>query len=140
MTSARLALIASVTAVVAWSAKIVVIWRAGGLDLSPWESPLFLVGVAAALVAAGAVGATLTSGRSAWVRGLAALGLALLLPAAMIPLGTAVEALLPGSWLWGETDLLLTAALLVGASAALQRRPGMVRRAPVRAGTDLAKP
>ena len=125
MDAARLARLAAVTAAVLWGAKALAIWVAGGLDKSPLEGPLFLLGLAAALTAGGAIGAALTSARPTGLRVAAAV--------AGVVAGAVVGALadvlsravLPDStgWVEAEAGLWLSALVLVAvAFVVLPRR------------------
>ena len=51
MSASRLAVLAAIASVVAWRLKAVAIAIAGGLDKSPLESPLFVLGLVAIVVA-----------------------------------------------------------------------------------------
>jgi drug/metabolite transporter (DMT)-like permease len=56
MTASRLAVVAAIVSVVAWGLKAVAIGVAGGLDESPLESPLFVFGLVAIVVAFASLG------------------------------------------------------------------------------------
>lgn len=122
MTAGRVALLGATGAVVFWAAKATAIGVAGGLDKSPLEGPLFVVGLLSALVGAGALGVWLLAGRPAWVRALGALGVIVLLVLSAGIGGSAAAALQPDEpgWAWGEVNLWVSAALLA-AAALLQR-------------------
>jgi hypothetical protein len=75
MTARRVAMLAAAVAVVAWAAKAIAIWIAGGLDRSALEGPLFLAGFLSLLAAVAAVGVALAAGRATWLRVVAALAL-----------------------------------------------------------------
>ena len=115
MPARRLAAVAAVAAVVLWLVKALAIWNAGGLDESSLESPLFVAGLLALVVAAAAFGAALTERRPLAVRAAAA--------AAGVVAGTAltvliqnaiVKPLLPEStgWVEEEAGLWVSAALV----------------------------
>jgi hypothetical protein len=115
----RVALSAAVAAVVLWGAKAVAIGVAGGLDRSPFEGPLFALGLLAILVACAATGAAATAGRALWIRILAA-ALALIIGLAVAILSdTASGALVPetAGWVSEEAGLwvsgLITLALVL---------------------------
>lgn len=130
MTASRVGLVAAVCAVVAWAAKATVIGVAGGLDRSPAEGPLFLVGLVCALVGAGALGAALTAGRSSGVRALAAVavvGALLLIPLTVGGVVTLVQPADP-SWVWGEVNLWVSALALLAAVLLSRSRRRIVSR------------
>lgn len=56
MKASRLAALAAIIAVVSWGLKAVAIGIAGGLDRSPFESPLFGLGLVAIVVAFASLG------------------------------------------------------------------------------------
>lgn len=117
MSASRLALGAAVCAVVAWAAKATAIGLAGGLDRSSAESPLFVVGLVAALVGAGAFGAALTMGRPVAIRVLGAVAVvaALLLVVAVVSAVVSLAQPEDPSWVWAEVNLWVSALLLLGA-------------------------
>ncbi|HZI97553.1 MAG TPA: hypothetical protein VFD41_08520 [Actinomycetales bacterium] len=96
MTAASAALAASTTGLVAWLVKAVAIGIAGGLDRSPLEGPLFLLGLLAGAVAA---------------------------PIVMIAVQTVVVAVLPASvgWVEHEAGLWLAAGAFVVAALVVHR-------------------
>jgi hypothetical protein len=113
VSAARVSIVAAITAVAAWGMKGVAIALAGGLDKSALESPLFIVGLVAIIVAAGAFGAALATRRPAWLRALAVIVAVAL--AAVVALGvqTLIKALLPDSagWVEEEAGLWVSASL-----------------------------
>lgn len=114
----RLAAAAATGAVVAWGLKALAIGVAGGLDRSPLEGPLFLVGFLLLVLAFVAAGVALPDGAT-WRRVIAG-GIAVVAGIAFFVLvETGVGALVPASagWVKEEAGLwvvsVLTAALLV---------------------------
>lgn len=133
MTAARLAQIGSVGAVLAWAAKAVAIGIAGGLDQSPAESPLFLLGLVLALVGAAALGAAVTAGRSTLVRAVAAVAVVVPLLLVTVLAGAISGALQPDTdphWVWGEINLWVSALVLLAAVAVLTGRSSRGGAAP----------
>ena len=132
MSAARISVIAAITAVAAWGTKGVVIAIAGGLDKSPLESPLFIVGLVASVVAAGAFGVALAARRPAWLRALAGIIAVVIGAGTVLVVQTLVKAVLPDTgWVEEEAGLwasaLLTAAVII---FSLQRREGGLRELP----------
>ena len=74
MNSTRLALGATLATTFFWTAKAVAIGSAGGLNRSPLESPLFLLGLACCLVASAATGVAVARRPTMWGRTLSAAG------------------------------------------------------------------
>ena len=124
MSAGRVALIAAVCAVVTWTAKAVAIGLAGGLDESPAEGPLFLLGLLAAAVGAAALGAALAVGRSVAVRAIAGVAGVVTLLLVIIGGGAVAGAVQPAdpSWVWAEVNLWVAALLLLGAANGAQAR------------------
>jgi hypothetical protein len=60
---------AAVAAALLWTAKAIAIWTAGGLDESPLESPLFVLGLLAIVIAYIALGVAAARGRGEPGRG-----------------------------------------------------------------------
>ena len=123
MDATRVALVAAICAASAWAAKAVVI-AVYGLGEHPLETVLFLAGLVSALLAAGALGAALTAGRATGVRAFGAVVavVALLALAGLtVALVSAVEPPDAG-WVWGELNLWVGAAALLGAATALARK------------------
>lgn len=132
-TSARIALVSALACAGAWSAKGIAIGVAGGLDRSPFEGPLFLLGLAAYVVAVVALCLALTADRSAALRVaavvagvVAAFGVTTLVEAAV---GT-VRPTDP-SWVWSEVGLWVAAAVLVTLATRVTRGRGRVAAAAV---------
>lgn len=119
MPAATIAVLCAVLAVAAWAAKAVAIAVAGGLDESPLEGPLFVVGLVAIVAAFGAFGVALAGRRAIGYRALAGVAGALLGLGAVILVESLVGALVPSSagWVQEEAGLwvaaALTAALLI---------------------------
>jgi len=115
MKSSGIAVAASVTCIVAWTAKAVAIGLAGGLDRSALESPLFMVGFIASLVAGVAIGLAHTAGRRIVARvGAVALVLVcvfLLILGVNLVLGQLIQS---DFWVWGEVNLWILALLVFG--------------------------
>ena len=116
VTSRRVAAVAAVSALLLWLLKALAIWSAGGLDESALESPLFVAGLLALVVAAAAFGAALTEGRPLAVRvGAAAAGVVLGAALSILVQEGIVKPLLPAStgWVEEEAGLWVSAALVV---------------------------
>ncbi|MGZ8782211.1 MAG: hypothetical protein ACXWZB_01795 [Gaiellaceae bacterium] len=115
MSARRLAAVAAVAAVVLWLVKALAIWNAGGLDESSLESPLFVAGLLALVVATAAFGAAVMEGRPLAVRAAAA-ALGVVAGAALTILlqNVIVKPLLPEStgWVEEEAGLWVSAALV----------------------------
>ena len=116
MSASRIALTASLVAVVAWALKAIAIAMAGGLDRSPAEGPLFVLGLVAALVGAGAFGAALPAGRSVGIRVLAGAAGVVTMVLLSVGVGALVTAVQPAdpSWVFGEVNLWVGALTLLG--------------------------
>ncbi len=115
MNTPRLALILSLAATFFWTAKAVAIGIAGGLDRSPLESPLFLLGFVSFLAAGVTTGLALTRDRSRLASVLAAIGcvLAGIMTAGIG--GSVAAAIQPAnpSWVWGEVNLWVAMLAMV---------------------------
>jgi hypothetical protein len=123
LTASRVALSAAIGAVLAWAAKAVVIWIAGGLDRSPAETPLFLLGLLCAVTAAVALAIAASKGREGTMRAVIPLGwiAAVVLVSGLLDwLITLPEPENP-SWVWAEMELWALAVTLL-AAVVLQRR------------------
>lgn len=109
MNPSRIALIAAV----GWTLKSVAIGTAGGLDKSPFEGPLFFVGLGCYLVAVLALGVAVTRRLPGWVR--AAVGvLAVVVGIVVVSvIGAVVNAIEAPSaerhWAWTEVNLWVMA-------------------------------
>lgn len=64
----RIPLMAAAGAVVLWGLKALAIWTAGGLDQSPLEGPLFILGALSLAVAFVAIGVVVVGAESAVMR------------------------------------------------------------------------
>lgn len=119
MDARRIAALAAVGAVIAWAAKAVAIWVAGGLDESPLEGPLFVVGFLCLLIAFGAVGVALTRGRSTGLRVLGAVAALVVGLVLFVLVESLVGSLVPddAGWVQEEAGLwvvsVATAAVLL---------------------------
>jgi hypothetical protein len=125
MSASLLAWYAALTAAAAWAAKAVAIGLAGGLDRSALEGPLFLLGLLAALVGAGALGAALADGRGMPQRA-AVVVVAVVAVTFLAAVTAAIFAALAPSdpgWVWSELNLWVIATLLVVAAAVVRRQP-----------------
>lgn len=134
MRSIHLAFISGLVTVVAWAAKAVAIGLAGGLGLSPFEGPLFFLGLAAALTGVVALALHFTHQRSGWVRAGAGIGAVV----TMFLVAFGVLAILlalrtSGHWAWDEANLWVVAlVLLVLTSWAMKRKAVGVAGGPSR--------
>ena len=119
MYASRLAVLAAITATVVWGLKAVAIGTAGGLDKSPLESPLFILGLAAIVVAFASLGVALTGRRSLSYKVLGA-SAGVVVGVALSALASAVAAaVVPDSagWVQEEAGLWVSALLAVGVTA-----------------------
>ena len=119
MSASRLALLAAVVSVAAWGLKAVAIGAAGGLDRSPFEGPLYLLGLVAIIAAFAALGVAVAGQRSVVVRAAgAALGVLVGLGLSMLSSVLATE-LVPDSagWVQAEAGLWFSALLALGVTA-----------------------
>lgn len=124
MNLTRLALVMAMLTTVFWTAKAIAIAIAGGLDLSPLEGPLFLLGMLACLVTAAVTGMALAQGRGTLARVLAAVAgvaAAAVFGAVVSVLVSLVEPAGAG-WVWGEINLWVLMLALLGLTAALHAR------------------
>jgi hypothetical protein len=120
----RVAAAAAVAAAVIWAIKALMIWAAGGLDESPLEAPLFVLGLVAISAAVAALGVAFARGRRPVVKAAAALaGLAAGVGVAIV-CDTLADAVLPSSagWVEEEAGLWLAAAFVVAVSLWWLRR------------------
>lgn len=116
MSASRFALLAAVVSVVAWGLKAVAIGAAGGLDRSPFEGPLYLLGLIAIVVAFAALGVAVAGQRSVIVRAVGAvLGVLVGFGLSMLS-SVAATALVPDSagWVQAEAGLWFSALLALG--------------------------
>ena len=124
MTSTRLALGATLATTFLWTAKAVAIGIAGGLDRSPLESPLFLLGLLCCLVAAAATGIAVARRPTALGRTLSAAGGIVTGALVAVAASAVVAAAAPPSpgWVWEEVNLWAMALTLLAANLALWAR------------------
>ena len=111
----RVGAVAAVAAALLWAAKAIAIWIAGGLDESPLESPLFVLGLLAIVIAYIALGVAAARGRSTLVGVLAGVGGLLVGVAVALVADALAGAVLPDSagWVQEEAGLWLAAGLTV---------------------------
>ncbi|MGA8046943.1 MAG: hypothetical protein WCA30_11835 [Dermatophilaceae bacterium] len=128
MTASRLAVLAAGVAVVAWGLKAVAIGTAGGLDQSPLEGPLYVVGLVSIVVAFAALGVAVAADRSVTFKVLGAVvgvlaGFGLSMLASVI-----AASVIPDSagWIQAEAGLWVSALLALGISLFWHRRRGAV--------------
>ena len=120
MRAVRLAAFAAVGAVVAWVLKAIVIAVAGGLDQSPLESPLFILGLLLISIAFAAGGFAAAEGRGTAMRAAGVVGGVVVGLLLFILVETAVGAVVPDSagWVKEEAGLwvasVVTAAVMFG--------------------------
>ncbi|MPZ93807.1 MAG: hypothetical protein GEU96_02590 [Propionibacteriales bacterium] len=131
MTASRLAVLAAITSLVAWGLKAVAIWVAGGLDESPLESPLFVLGLAAIVVAVVSLGVAVARERPLAFKVIGGV-VGLLIGVALSSLASFVAAaVIPDSagWVQEEAGLWLSALLALGVTAAWYTKRGTARTA-----------
>lgn len=119
MSARRIAVVAAVGAVAIWALKAVAIGIAGGLDRSPVEGPLFVLGLLSLVVAFVATGLAMTAGRGIAVRILGAVGGLLVGALMFMLLEDPVGSLVPESAGWVKEEAGLWAVSLVSAAAIL---------------------
>lgn len=132
MNSRRIALGAALAAAASWTFKSVAIGVAGGLDKSPLEAPLFLIGLAFFVVAVVALGVAATHGSRTWLRVLAGVGAFVAGLSATLLVDAAVGAFHAAGaerhWVWSEFNLWVAAVAAVGVAVALNRSRRAVGR------------
>lgn len=124
----RIALVSAVSALLLWATKSAAIATAGGLDRSPFESTLFLAGLAVCLTAALLLGIALTRGSRPWVRVIAALAG----PVAGVVVSVLLNALVVtfrdpyagAHWVWAEVNLWVVGVTVLALSVLVHRRAG----------------
>lgn len=106
----RITIVASITAVGAWSAKATTIGVAGGFGKSPLEAPLFILGLIAFLLALTSLGWAFAVGRPAVIRTFAAGAAVLAAMATSAIVASLVSAFITSEhWAWGEVNLWVPA-------------------------------
>lgn len=126
MTAARVATYATLGAVLVWGIKAVVIGLAGGLDRSPAEGPLFVLGLLLYVIGVLAVGLALTAGRGVGWRVAGMLGAFATAAVAFLVVDGIVAALAPPDphWVWAEVQLwIVSVATAVGWYLLARRQP-----------------
>ena len=124
MDAIRVARTAAIAAVVIWTAKALAIWAAGGLDESPLESPLFVLGLVAFLVASAALGIVVVGAMASWLRAVVAVGCVVVALLVISLFDTLSGAVLPDStgWVQEEAGLWVAALLLLAVVLAVTGR------------------
>lgn len=132
MSTARLFTITTaltVGAVVVWGVKALVIGLAGGLDKSPLESPLFILGLVLYVLGVIAIGLAVTAGRSVVVRILGGIGALALGFAAFLAIDTIIAGMAPDTdphWAWAEAQLWISSVATAALWFALRNRAAPV--------------
>ena len=131
MKASRLAVLAALTAVVAWGLKAVAIGLAGGLDKSPFEGPLFGLGLVAIVVAFACLGVAVARERAIAVKIVGGvvgvvIGFALSMLASWV-----ATAVMPDSvgWVKAEAGLWFSALLAFVVTTLWHTRRGTTRTA-----------
>ncbi len=118
MTAARVATYATIGAVAAWAVKALAIGLAGGLDESPAESPLFILGMLLFLVGVVAIGLAITAGRSVVARVVGVVGTVAVTWVVWLAIDTVIASMAPerdAHWVWAELQLwVIAVAVAVG--------------------------
>lgn len=132
MNASRFAVLAAIVAVVAWGLKAVAIGVAGGLNQSPLETPLFVLGLLAIVVAFASLGVALARERPVALKVVGGV-VGILIGVALSALASAVAAVaIPDSagWVQEEAGLWLSALLAVAVTVSWHtRRRGMASTA-----------
>lgn len=129
MSASRLAVLAAIASVVAWGLKAVAIGVAGGLDKSPLEGPLFVLGLVAIVVASASLGVAVAGERTLAFKVLGGL-VGVLIGFGLSMLASAVAAtLIPDSagWVQAEAGLWFSALLALGITATWHARRSIAR-------------
>jgi hypothetical protein len=129
MSASRLAVLAAIASVVAWGLKAVAIGVAGGLDKSPLEGPLFVLGLVAIVVASASLGVAVAGERTLAFKVLGGL-VGVLIGFGLSMLASAVAAsLIPDSagWVQAEAGLWFSALLALGITATWHARRSTAR-------------
>ncbi|HEX6150065.1 hypothetical protein [Nocardioides sp.] len=129
MKFSRMAVISALLCIGAWTAKSVAIGIAGGLDRSPLEGPLFLLGLASFVTTVVLLSLALTAGRHPGARALGVVAGVVAGAGFSIATNALVTAIRPAdpSWVWSELNLWVGAALLLGLVLATHRTRSVTR-------------
>ena len=124
MDSTRIGTLAGSVTMVAWATKAVTIAAAGGLNKSPLEGPLFLLGLASMLVACAALGVSTVARRGHWIRALTGAVTIVTAIGASLVINWAVGRVEPEhpGWAWGEVNLWVLALVVLAVSLLHGRR------------------
>ena len=116
---------AAVGCVVVWALKAIAIAVAGGLDKSPAESPLFMLGFILFVIAWVAFGVALTAGRGTAIQVAGAVGGLIVGGLLFVLVEDPVGRLVPDSagWVKEEAGLWVISVLTAVAVLAWSRRP-----------------
>lgn len=132
MSTARLFTITTaltVGAVVAWGVKALVIGLAGGLDKSPLEGPLFILGLVLYVLGLVAIGLAVTAGRTVVVRILGGVAAVVAGFAAFLVIDTIIAGMAPDvdpHWAWAEAQLWISSVATAILWFALRNRAAPV--------------
>ena len=126
MDAGRVAVVAAITAAVAWGLKAIAIGVAGGLDKSPLETPLFALGLVAIVAAFVALGVAVARGRSLAFKIVASvvgvvIGLGLSALASWVAAAVVPES---AGWVQAEAGLWFSALLALIVTATWHARRG----------------
>jgi len=126
MTASRLAVLAAAASVVAWGLKAVAIGVAGGLDQSPFEGPLYLLGLVSIVVAFAALGVAVAGERAVIVKVIGAVVGVLVGFALSMLASLAATAIIPDSagWVQAEAGLWFSALFALGVTVYWRTRRG----------------
>lgn len=114
---------ASLLAGLAWLTKSVAIGLAGGLDRSPWEGPLFVLGLAMAVVATVSLVIAATAGRSWWLRSVLAVAAVIASVLLTLTVDRTVHLVTDSEhWVTAEVNLWFLATVLLALAWWPQRR------------------
>jgi hypothetical protein len=124
MNLTRSAYAAALATVALWTAKAIAIAIAGGLGKSPLESPLFLLGLLACVVATVLVGAAAFADRSIGWRVLGGVIAFVVVCIAGTLAQVVVTAIQPAhpQWFWGEINLWVTMLVVLAGALAVRAR------------------
>ena len=129
----------TVGAVVVWGVKAVAIGTAGGLDESPLESPLFVLGLALYVLGVIAIGLSVTAGRSMPWRVLGAVLAFAISAVAFLVVDAIVAGLAPDEdrhWVWSEVQLWIVSVVTALGWLARRSRQGQAERGTGRLSTS----